>query len=143
MKSIATVDEHGTVTAQGPGSCVITAATPDGTLKATYSLTVKAKQTVNTTSNAGTAGATSPSYSAPTETVTPSAPAEAPAPDPAPAPVEPSQPSNDNSGSSPDYSGSSGFDSSLGSWSEGSGIDWTQDDSNASKDSDTCIMNCG
>ena len=38
-ESIATVDEHGTVTAQGPGNCVVTAATPDGALKATYSLT--------------------------------------------------------------------------------------------------------
>lgn len=127
-ESIATVDEHGTVTAQGPGNCVVTAATPDGALKATYSLTVKTKQTIKAASNTST---TTPSYTAPS---TPSAstptyvpePAPAPAPDPAPAPAEPSQPSG---GSSPDYSGSSGFDANLGSWSEGSGIDWTQDSS--------------
>lgn len=132
-ESIATVDENGTVTAQSPGNCVVTAATPDGALKATYSLTVKAKQTVKAASNTST---TTPSYTAPsapsasTPTYVP-APAPAPDPAPAPAPAEPSQPSG---GSSPDYSGSSGFDANLGSWSEGSGIDWTQDNSNGSKD---------
>lgn len=91
-ESIATVDEHGTVTAQGPGNCVVTAATPDGALKATYSLTVKANQTAKAASNIGTVGVTSPSYSAP------NAPTEAPAPapDPEPAPAEPSQPSGDS-----------------------------------------------
>lgn len=135
-ESIATVDAHGTVTAQGPGSCVITAATPDGALKATYELTVQAKQSTPA------AAATTPSYTAPsapsasTPTYVPEpapAPAPAPAPDPAPAPAEPSQPSG---GSSPDYSGSSGFDANLGSWSEGSGIDWTQDESNMSNSTD-------
>ena len=121
-ESIATVDEHGTVTAQGPGNCVVTAATPDGALKATYSLTVKAKQTVKAASNAGT---TTPSYTAPSVSSA-STPTYVPEPAPAPAPAEPSQPSG---GSSPDYSGSSGFDANLGSWSEGSGIDWTQDNS--------------
>ena len=134
-ESIATVDENGTVTAQSPGNCVVTAVTPDGTLKATYSLTVKAKQTVKTASNTST---TTPSYTAPS---TPSAstptyvpePAPAPAPDPAPAPAEPSQPSG----------GSSGGGMGVGSYGEiphdpngtqGSGTDWTQDNSNGSKD---------
>ena len=136
-ESIATVDEHGTVTAQGPGSCVVTAATPDGALKATYSLTVKAKQTVKAASNTST---TTPSYTAPstpsasTPTYVPEpAPAPAPAPDPAPAPAEPSQPSG----------GSSGGGMGVGSYGEiphdpngtqGSGTDWTQDNSNGSKD---------
>lgn len=135
-ESIATVDAHGTVTAQGPGSCVITAATPDGTLKATYELIVQAKQ-----STPAAAAATTPSYTAPSapSASTPTyVPAPAPAPDPAPAPAEPSQPSG---GSSPDYSGSSGFDANLGSWSEGSGIDWTQDSSNGSLDGG-CEGNC-
>ena len=139
-ESIATVDENGTVTAQSPGNCVVTAATPDGALKATYSLTVKAKQTVKAASNTST---TTPSYTAPsapsasTPTYVPE-PAPAPAPDPAPAPAEPSQPSG---GSSPDYSGSSGFDANLGSWSEGSGIDWTQDGSCGSENNSYEIDN--
>ncbi|WP_455500698.1 Ig-like domain-containing protein [Gemmiger sp.] len=136
-ESIATVDEHGTVTAQGPGSCVVTAATPDGTLKATYALTVKAKQTATTTSNAGTAGATSPGYSAPAQTVTPGAPAEAPAPapDPEPATSEPSQPSGDSSNSNGDSNIVYGtvIDPNA---TPGSGIDWTQDESNMSNDID-------
>ena len=138
-ESIATVDENGTVTAQSPGNCVVTAATPDGALKATYSLTVKAKQTVKAASNTST---TTPSYTAPstpsasTPTYVPEpalAPAPAPASDPAPAPAEPSQPSG----------GSSGGGMGVGSYGEiphdpngtqGSGTDWTQDNSNGSKD---------
>lgn len=143
-ESIATVDEHGTVTAQGPGNCVVTAATPDGALKATYSLTVKAKQTVKAASNTST---TTPSYTAPstpsasTPTYVPEpAPAPAPAPDPAPAPAEPSQPSG----------GSSGGGMGVGSYGEiphdpngtqGSGTDWTQDNSNGSLDGG-CEGNC-
>lgn len=129
-ESIATVDAHGTVTAQGPGSCVITAATPDGTLKATYELTVQqAKQ------NTPAAAATTPSYTAPS---TPSAstptyvpePAPAPAPDPAPAPAEPSQPSGGDivPGSTEDY------DNRYKDFGQWSGTDWTQDNSNGSKD---------
>lgn len=143
-ESIATVDEHGTVTAQGPGNCVVTAATPDGALKATYSLTVKAKQTVKAASNTST---TTPSYTAPsapsasTPTYVPEpAPAPAPDPAPAPAPAEPSQPSG----------GSSGGGMGVGSYGEiphdpngtqGSGIDWTQDNSNGSLDGG-CEGNC-
>ena len=139
-ESIATVDAHGTVTAQGPGSCVITAATPDGALKATYELTVQAKQSTPA------AAATTPSYTAPsapsasTPTYVP-APAPAPAPDPAPAPApaEPSQPSGGDSGSSNDQLGGLNPNDY---WVSPDQTDWTQDDSNASKDSDTCIMNC-
>lgn len=134
-ESIATVDEHGTVTAQGPGNCVVTAATPDGALKATYSLTVKAKQTVKAASNTST---TTPSYTAPsapsasTPTYVPEpapAPAPAPAPDPAPAPAEPSQPSGGDSGNSGGGSNivyGTVIDPNA---TQGSGTDWTQDSS--------------
>ena len=139
-ESIATVDAEGNVTAKDTGNVTIMAVNSDGDVSSTYELTVNkaaAKPATNysgTTSSAG--AATTPSYTAPsapsasTPTYVPE-PAPAPAPDPAPAPAEPSQPSG---GSSPDYSGSSGFDANLGSWSEGSGIDWTQDNSNGSKD---------
>lgn len=132
-EKVATVDSNGKVTAVAAGNATITATSEsDGDVSADYALTVNkaaAKPATNysgTTSSAG--AATTPSYTAPsapsasTPTYVP-APAPAPAPDPAPAPAEPSQPSG---GSSPDYSGSSGFDANLGSWSEGSGIDWTQ-----------------
>lgn len=136
-ESIATVDEHGTVTAQGPGSCVVTAATPDGALKATYSLTVKAKQTVKAASNTST---TTPSYTAPS---TPSAstptyvPEPAPAPAPDPAPAEPSQPSGGDivPGSTEDY------DNRYKDFGQWSGTDWTQDNSNGSLDGG-CEGNC-
>lgn len=134
-EKVATVDSNGKVTAVAAGNATITATSEsDGDVSADYALTVNkaaAKPATNysgTTSSAG--AATTPSYTAPsapsasTPTYVPApAPAPAPAPDPAPAPAEPSQPSG---GSSPDYSGSSGFDANLGSWSEGSGIDWTQ-----------------
>ena len=136
-ESIATVDAEGNVTAKDTGNATITATSEsDGDVSADYALTVNkaaakpATRYSGTTSSAG--AATTPSYTAPsapsasTPTYVPEpapAPAPAPAPDPAPAPAEPSQPSG---GSSPDYSGSSGFDANLGSWSEGSGIDWTQ-----------------
>lgn len=139
-ESIATVDEHGTVTAQGPGNCVVTAATPDGVLKATYSLTVKAKQTVKAASNTST---TTPSYTAPstpsasTPTYVPTpAPAPAPAPAPDPAPAEPSQPSGGNSGGG--IAGSYGGDylDQNPEFGYSSGIDWTQDESNMSNSID-------
>ena len=130
-ESIATVDAEGNVTAKDTGNVTIMAVNSDGDVSADYALTVNkaaAKPATNHSGTGSSAGAaTTPSYTAPS---TPSAstptyvpePAPAPAPDPAPAPAEPSQPS----GGSPDYSGSSGFDANLGSWSEGSGIDWTQ-----------------
>lgn len=134
-EKVATVDSNGKVTAVAAGNATITATSEsDGDVSADYALTVNkaaAKPATNHSGTGSSAGAaTTPSYTAPsapsasTPTYVPEpAPAPAPAPDPAPAPAEPSQPSG---GSSPDYSGSSGFDANLGSWSEGSGIDWTQ-----------------
>ena len=128
-EKVATVDSNGKVTAVAAGNATIKATSEsDGDVSADYALTVNkaaakpATRYSGTTSSAG--AATTPSYTAPS---TPSASTPTyvpePAPAPAPAPAEPSQPSG---GSSPDYSGSSGFDANLGSWSEGSGIDWTQ-----------------
>lgn len=134
-EKVATVDSNGKVTAVAAGNATIKATSEsDGDVSADYALTVNkaaAKPATNYRGTGSSAGAaTTPSYTAPsapsasTPTYVPEpAPAPAPAPDPAPAPAEPSQPSG---GSSPDYSGSSGFDANLGSWSEGSGIDWTQ-----------------
>lgn len=148
-ESIATVDAEGNVTAKDTGNVTIMAVNSDGDVSADYALTVNkaaakpATRYSGTTSSAG--AATTPSYTAPsapsasTPTYVPEpAPAPAPAPDPAPAPAEPSQPSG---GSSPDYSGSSGFDANLGSWSEGSGIDWTQDGSCGSENNSYEIDN--
>lgn len=135
-ESIAIVDEHGTVTAQGPGNCVVTAATPDGALKATYSLTVKANQTVKAASNTST---TTPSYTAPS---TPSASTPTyvpePAPAPAPAPAEPSQPSDGDNGSSNDQLGGLNPNDY---WVSPDQTDWTQDNSNGSLDGG-CEGNC-
>lgn len=134
-EKVATVDSNGKVTAVAAGNATIKATSEsDGDVSADYALTVNkaaakpATRYSGTTSSAG--AATTPSYTAPsvpsasTPTYVP-APAPAPAPDPAPAPA-PAEPSQPSGGSSPDYSGSSGFDANLGSWSEGSGIDWTQ-----------------
>lgn len=146
-ESVATVDETGKVTAVAVGNATITATSEDdSSVSANYELTVQQKKAATTTKNnysgstsAGTS--TAPSYTAPAQTVTPSAPAvetpapaPAPAPDPAPAPAEPSQPSGGNS------SGDSGFDPVLGSWSVGSGTDWTQDSSNG--EGGSCEANC-
>lgn len=141
-EKVATVDSNGKVTAVAAGNATIKATSEsDGDVSADYALTVNkaaAKPATNyrgTTSSAG--AATTPSYTAPS---TPSAstptyvpePAPAPAPDPAPAPApapaEPSQPSG----------GSSGGGMGVGSYGEiphdpngtqGSGTDWTQDNS--------------
>lgn len=149
-EKVATVDSNGKVTAVAAGNATIKATSEsDGDVSADYALTVNkaaakpATRYSGTTSSAG--AATTPSYTAPsvpsasTPTYVP-APAPAPAPDPAPAPA-PAEPSQPSGGSSPDYSGSSGFDANLGSWSEGSGIDWTQDSSNGSLDGG-CEGNC-
>lgn len=135
-ESIATVDENGTVTAQSPGNCVVTAATPDGALKATYSLTVKAKQTVKAASNTST---TTPSYTAPSapSASTPTYVPE-PAPAPAPAPAEPSQPSGGDNGSSNDPLGGLNPNDY---WVSPDQTDWTQDNSNGSLDGG-CEGNC-
>lgn len=152
-EKVATVDSNGKVTAVAAGNATITATSEsDGDVSADYALTVNkaaAKPATNysgTTSSAG--AATTPSYTAPSapSTSTPTyvpEPALAPAPDPAPAPAEPSQPSGGNSGGG--IAGSYGGDylDQNPEFGYSSGIDWTQDDSNASKDSDTCIMNCG
>lgn len=136
-EKVATVDSNGKVTAVAAGNATIKATSEsDGDVSADYALTANkaaakpATRYSGTTSSAG--AATTPSYTAPsvpsasTPTYVPApAPAPAPAPDPAPAPA-PAEPSQPSGGSSPDYSGSSGFDANLGSWSEGSGIDWTQ-----------------
>ena len=138
-ESVATVDETGKITAVATGNATITATSEDdSSVSANYELTVQQKKAAATTTKNNYSGSTSagastvPSYTAPAQPVTPSvpapapapapdpAPAPAPAPDPAPAPAEPSQPSGGN------YSGDSGFDPVLGSWSVGSGIDWTQ-----------------
>lgn len=136
-EKVATVDSNGKVTAVAAGNATITATSEsDGDVSADYALTVNkaaAKPATNYRGTGSSAGAaTTPSYTAPstpsasTPTYVPEpAPAPAPAPDPAPAPA-PAEPSQPSGGSSPDYSGSSGFDANLGSWSEGSGIDWTQ-----------------
>lgn len=148
-EKVATVDSNGKVTAVAAGNATIKATSEsDGDVSADYALTVNkaaAKPATNyrgTTSSAG--AATTPSYTAPstpsasTPTYVPEpapAPAPAPAPDPAPAPAEPSQPSG----------GSSGGGMGVGSYGEiphdpngtqGSGTDWTQDESNMSNSID-------
>lgn len=124
-EKVATVDSDGKVTAVAAGNATITATSEsDGDVSADYVLTVNkaaVKQNKPATNYSGTTGSAGAAI-APSAPSTPTYVPE-PAPAPAPAPAEPSQPSG---GSSPDYSGSSGFDANLGSWSEGSGIDWTQ-----------------
>lgn len=151
-EKVATVDSNGQVTAVAAGNATIKATSEsDGDVSADYALTVNkaaAKPATNyrgTTSSAG--AATTPSYTAPstpsasTPTYVPEpapAPAPAPAPDPAPAPAEPSQPSG----------GSSGGGMGVGSYGEiphdpngtqGSGTDWTQDESHAG-DNSSCDL---
>lgn len=156
-EKVATVDSNGKVTAVAAGNATIKATSEsDGDVSADYALTVNkaaakpATRYSGTTSSAG--AATTPSYTAPsapsasTPTYVPEpapAPAPAPAPDPAPAPAEPSQPSGGNSGGGMGVGNYVDTAKPEDNFGQSSGIDWTQDDSNASKDSDTCIMNCG
>lgn len=151
-ESIATVDAEGNVTAKDTGNVTIMAVNSDGDVSADYALTVNkaaAKPATNysgTTSSAG--AATTPSYTAPstpsasTPTYVPApAPAPAPAPDPAPAPAEPSQPSGGDSGNSGGGSNivyGTVIDPNA---TQGSGTDWTQDNSNGSLDGG-CEGNC-
>lgn len=151
-ESIATVDAEGNVTAKDTGNVTIMAVNSDGDVSSTYELTVNkaaAKPATNysgTTSSAG--AAITPSYTAPsapsasTPTYVPApAPAPAPAPDPAPAPAEPSQPSGGDSGNSGGGSNivyGTVIDPNA---TQGSGIDWTQDNSNGSLDGG-CEGNC-
>lgn len=158
-ESVATVDKVGKITAVATGNATITATSnSDADVNATYDVTVEEKKTHTYTSSKTNYGSsasgsvaagggttvttpTAPAAPAPDPTpVQPSNPAPAPAPDPTPA--EPSQPSGGDSGSSGggDYSGDSGFDPVYGSWSQNSGIDWTQDNSNG--DNQTCEFGC-
>lgn len=148
-EKVATVDSNGKVTAVAAGNATITATSEsDGDVSADYALTVNktaAKPATNYRGTGSSAGAaTTPSYTAPSapSASTPTYVPE-PAPAPAPAPAEPSQPSGGDSGNSGGGSNivyGTVIDPNA---TQGSGTDWTQDDSNASKDSDTCIMNCG
>lgn len=139
-EKVATVDSNGKVTAVAAGNATIKATSEsDGDVSADYALTVNkaaakpATRYSGTTSSAG--AATTPSYTAPsapsasTPTYVPE-PAPAPAPAPNPAPAEPSQPSGGDivPGSTEDYDNRY---KDFGTWS---GTDWTQDNSNGSKD---------
>lgn len=145
-EKVATVDSNGKVTAVAAGNATIKATSEsDGDVSSTYELTVNkaaAKPATNysgTTSSAG--AATTPSYTAPsapsasTPTYVP-APAPAPAPDPAPAPApaEPSQPSGGNSGGGMGVGNYVDTAKPEDNFGQSSGIDWTQDNSNGSKD---------
>lgn len=153
-ESVATVDQTGKVTAVAAGNATITATSEsDGDVSADCELTVnkaatKSNKTTSSgynysgaSSSASTGATSSPSYTAPT---TPSVseptyvPEPAPAPAPDPTPAEPSQPSGGDSGSS-------GGGMGVGNYGEiphdpngtqGSGIDWTQDNSNGVNNED-------
>lgn len=147
-EKVATVDSNGKVTAVAAGNATIKATSEsDGDVSADYALTVNkaaAKPATNYSGTGSSAGAaTTPSYTAPsassasTPTYVP-APAPAPAPDPAPAPA-PAEPSQPNGGDS----GNSGGGSNIvygtvidPNATPGSGIDWTQDESNMSNSID-------
>lgn len=137
-EKVATVDSNGKVTAVAAGNATITATSEsDGDVSADYALTVNkaaakpATRYSGTTSSAG--AATTPSYTAPsapsasTPTYVPEpAPAPAPDPAPAPAPAEPSQPSGGNSGGGSNIVYGTVIDPNA---TQGSGIDWTHDNS--------------
>ena len=135
-ESIATVDAEGNVTAKDTGNVTIMAVNSDGDVSSTYELTVNkaaAKPATNYRGTGSSAGAaTTPSYTAPS---TPSASTPTyvpePAPAPAPAPAEPSQPSGGDSGSSNDPLGGLNPNDY---WVSPDQTDWTQDNSNGSKD---------
>lgn len=143
-EKVATVDSNGKVTAVAAGNATITATSEsDGDVSADYALTVNkaaakpATRYSGTTSSAG--AATTPSYTAPsapsasTPTYVPE-PAPAPAPDPAPAPAEPSQPSGGSSGGGMGVGNYVDTAKPEDNFGQSSGIDWTQDNSNGSKD---------
>lgn len=141
-EKVATVDSNGKVTAVAAGNATIKATSEsDGDVSADYALTVNkaaVKQNKPATNYSGTTGSAG-AATAPSAPSTPTYVPE-PAPAPAPAPAEPSQPSGGDSGSSNDPLGGLNPNDY---WVSPDQTDWTQDDSNASKDSDTCIMNCG
>lgn len=148
-ESIATVDAEGNVTAKDTGNVTIMAVNSDGDVSADYALTVNkaaAKPATNHSGTGSSAGAaTTPSYTAPstpsasTPTYVPEpapAPAPAPAPDPAPAPAEPSQPSGGSSGGGSNIVYGTVIDPNA---TQGSGTDWTQDESHAG-DNSSCDL---
>ena len=146
-EKVATVDSNGNVTAVAAGNAIIKATSEsDGDVSADYALTVNkaaAKPATNHSGTGSSAGAaTTPSYTAPS---TPSASTPTyvpePAPAPAPAPAEPSQPSGGDSGNSGGGSNivyGTVIDPNA---TQGSGTDWTQDNSNGSLDGG-CEGNC-
>ena len=132
-EKVATVDSNGKVTAVAAGNATIKATSEsDGDVSADYALTVNkaaakpATKYSGTTSSAG--AATTPSYTAPSA---PSASTPTYVPAPAPAPAEPSQPSGGDSGSSNDQLGGLNPNDY---WVSPDQTDWTQDNSNGSKD---------
>lgn len=130
-EKVATVDSNGKVTAVAAGNATIKATSEsDGDVSADYALTVNkaaVKQNKPATNYSGTTGsagtATAPSA--------PSTPTYVPEPAPAPAPAEPSQPSGGDSGSSNDPLGGLNPNDY---WVSPDQTDWTQDNSNGSKD---------
>lgn len=152
-ESVATVDQTGKVTAVAAGNATITATSEsDGDVSADYELTVENKKVINyrtgSTSSSNSGGtstisngaASSPSYTTPT-TPSVSEPTYVPEPAPDPTPAEPTQPSGGDSGNS-------GGEMGVGNYGEiphdpngtqGSGIDWTQDNSNGVNNNDEYI----
>ena len=133
-EKVATVDSNGKVTAVAAGNATITATSEsDGDVSADYALTVNkaaVKQNKPATNYSGTTG----SAGAATAPSAPSTPTYVPEPAPAPAPAEPSQPSggdSDNSGGGSNIVYGTVIDPNA---TQGSGTDWTQDNSNGSKD---------
>lgn len=135
-EKVATVDSNGKVTAVAAGNATIKATSEsDGDVSADYALTVNkaaAKQNKPATNYGGTTSSAG-AAAAPSAPSTPTYVPE-PAPAPAPAPAEPSQPSGGNSGGG--IAGSYGGDylDKNPEFGYSSGIDWTQDNSNGSKD---------
>lgn len=130
-EKVATVDSNGKVTAVAAGNATIKATSEsDGDVSADYALTVNkaaVKQNKPATNYSGTTG----SAGAATAPSAPSTPTYVPAPAPAPAPAEPSQPSGGDSGSSNDPLGGLNPNDY---WVSPDQTDWTQDNSNGSKD---------
>lgn len=130
-EKVATVDSNGKVTAVAAGNATIKATSEsDGDVSADYALTVNkaaVKQNKPATNYSGTTG----SAGAATAPSAPSTPTYVPEPAPAPAPAEPSQPSGGDSGSSNDPLGGLNPNNY---WVSPDQTDWTQDNSNGSKD---------
>ena len=142
-EKVATVDSNGKVTAVAAGNATIKATSEsDGDVSADYALTVNkaaVKQNKPATNYSGTTGSAG-AATAPSAPSTPTYVPE-PAPAPAPAPAEPSQPSGGDSGNSGGGSNivyGTVIDPNA---TQGSGTDWTQDNSNGSLDGG-CEGNC-